>query len=94
VWFYGYRFCIRAIFRGEYRSLVAENWVNGITGFRCRRFCVILGEIADKMHFSAELGTFLTGSVLSQSVIADTINEMTELLRKIFCAVFLSSSAC
>ncbi|MDR1366797.1 MAG: cation:proton antiporter [Puniceicoccales bacterium] len=51
-------------------------------------FALFLGEIADRMHFSAELGAFLAGSVLSQSVIAHKINEVTESLRNIFCAVF------
>ncbi|MDR2372267.1 MAG: cation:proton antiporter [Puniceicoccales bacterium] len=51
-------------------------------------FALFLGEIADKMHFSAELGAFLAGSVLSQSIIAHKINEVTEPLRNVFCAVF------
>ncbi|MDR1435212.1 MAG: cation:proton antiporter [Puniceicoccales bacterium] len=51
-------------------------------------FALFLGEIADKLHFSAELGAFLAGSVLSQSVIAHKIDEVTESLRNIFCAVF------
>ncbi|MDR0590821.1 MAG: cation:proton antiporter [Puniceicoccales bacterium] len=49
---------------------------------------LFLGELAEKMHFSAELGAFLAGSILSQSVIAHKIEEATESLRSIFCAIF------
>ncbi|MDR2200528.1 MAG: cation:proton antiporter, partial [Puniceicoccales bacterium] len=51
-------------------------------------FALILGELANKLHFSIELGAFLAGSVLSQSVIAHKIEEVTESLRNIFCAIF------
>ncbi|MDR3317304.1 MAG: cation:proton antiporter [Puniceicoccales bacterium] len=51
-------------------------------------FALFLGEVANKMHFSAELGAFLAGSVLSQSVIAHKIDAVTESLRNIFCAIF------
>lgn len=47
-----------------------------------------LGELADVLHLSSELGAFLAGSILSQSVLAHKIEQVTESLRNIFCAIF------
>ncbi|MDR2806961.1 MAG: cation:proton antiporter [Puniceicoccales bacterium] len=51
-------------------------------------FALFLGELANKMRLSVELGAFLAGSVLSQSVIAHKIEGVTESLRNIFSAIF------
>lgn len=51
-------------------------------------FVLIFGELSNKFHFSVELGAFLAGSVLSQSVIATQIEKATESLRDVFCAMF------
>jgi CPA2 family monovalent cation:H+ antiporter-2 len=44
--------------------------------------------IAMKLEFSEALGAFLAGSVLSQTPLAHRIENATEPLRNIFCAVF------
>jgi Kef-type K+ transport system membrane component KefB len=54
--------------------------------FMSKRFFGV--KIAKKMHFSAELGAFFAGSVFSRSVIAHQIEEVTESLWNIFCALF------
>ncbi len=50
-----------------------------------------MGILAEKFHFSAALGSFVAGSVMSQSMLSERIEHATEPLRNIFCAVFFVS---
>lgn len=54
-------------------------------------FVLVFGELSNKVNFSIELGAFLAGSVLSQSVIAHQVEKITEPLRDVFCAMFFVS---
>jgi CPA2 family monovalent cation:H+ antiporter-2 len=54
-------------------------------------FLLVIVNLAARLHFSSELGAFLAGSVLSQSVIAEKIEHMSEPIRYIFCSAFLVS---
>lgn len=51
-------------------------------------FALAIGELANEVHFSTELGAFLAGSVLSQTAFAHKIDAITEPLRNMFCAIF------
>jgi CPA2 family monovalent cation:H+ antiporter-2 len=54
-------------------------------------FALGLGEIANKFHFSVELGAFLAGSVLSQSSISKQIEHIIEPFRDIFSSIFFAT---
>lgn len=47
-----------------------------------------LGVLAISLHLSVALGAFLAGSILSQSRLSHRIEQLTEPLRNVFCAVF------
>ena len=51
-----------------------------------------LGILALHLHLSIALGAFLAGSLLSQSRLSEKIEETTEPLRNVFCAVFFVSA--
>jgi len=50
-----------------------------------------ISVLAQKLHFSVALGAFLSGAILSQVRLAETIESATRPLRDIFCAVFFVS---
>ncbi|MDR1458257.1 MAG: cation:proton antiporter [Puniceicoccales bacterium] len=54
-------------------------------------FALGLGELANKFHFSVELGAFLAGSILSQSAISKRIEHMVEPFRDIFSSIFFAT---
>jgi CPA2 family monovalent cation:H+ antiporter-2 len=54
-------------------------------------FALGLGELANKFHFSVELGAFLAGSILSQSSISKKIEHIIEPFRDIFSSIFFAT---
>jgi CPA2 family monovalent cation:H+ antiporter-2 len=54
-------------------------------------FALGLGEIANKFHFSVELGAFLAGSIMSQSAISKQIEHIIEPFRDIFSSIFFAT---
>ncbi|GHC08253.1 hypothetical protein GCM10007047_26870 [Cerasicoccus arenae] len=52
---------------------------------------LVVGWIANFLHLSVALGSFLAGAILAQTALSKEIERVTEPLRDLFCAVFFVS---
>ncbi|MDR0351075.1 MAG: cation:proton antiporter [Puniceicoccales bacterium] len=84
--FVGGKFFASRLIRIMQKVTVPELFVLVIIGF-----ALGLGELANKFHFSVELGAFLAGSILSQSAISKQIEHIIEPFRDIFSSIFFAT---
>jgi len=86
LWFIGGIFLIPTIIKKFRRYLSDESTLIMAVGL-----CLGMVILATKVGFSAELGAFLMGSILAESVMAEKIDHLIKPVRDLFGAVFFVS---
>ena len=53
--------------------------------------CFLMVVLAGKMHYSSAFGAFMMGSILAETIEAETINHLVEPVKDLFGAIFFVS---